>query len=65
MRNLQEQHEEMIARGVVLSLTVSPETLTSMTNEEFEKFWKAYGILIRLLSRIRTQLNKNREETKI
>lgn len=62
MKNLQGQHEEMIKHGVIFSLTVSPETLDYMTNEEFEEFWKAYGMLIRLLSRTRTQLNINSSE---
>ncbi len=52
----------MVKHGVMFSLTVSPETLDNMDAEEFEEFWTAYGMIIRLLSKIRVRLNRIVEE---
>jgi hypothetical protein len=56
-QSLQDKHEEMVAHGVVFSLTVSPEVISSMSLREFDTFWDAYGVMIRLLSHARRRLN--------
>lgn len=62
MAKLEERHEEMVKHGVVFSLTISPETMDNMDENEFGEFWAAYGHIIRLLSKIRVRLNRDYSE---